>query len=85
MQKSPLYLLGVLGVLLGLIPIANTVFSTNLLGGNPFFFVVGGIWSILLVVIFYSSKRYKNKSTKKKYKMLFYEKFPKPTDIRFII
>tara|TARA_Y100000589_G_scaffold297288_1_gene304978 strand:+ start:221 stop:439 length:219 start_codon:yes stop_codon:yes gene_type:complete len=65
MQKSPLYLLGVLGVLLGLIPIANNVFSTNLLGGNPFFFLVGGIWSILLAVIFYSSKKSKNKCTKK--------------------
>ena len=65
MQKSPLYLLGVLGVLLGLIPIANNVFSTNLLGGNPFFFLIGGIWSILLVVIFYYSKRSKNKRTKK--------------------
>ena len=65
MQKSPLYLLGVLGVLIGLIPIANNVFSTNLLDGNPFFFLVGGIWSILLVVIFYSSKRSKNKRTKK--------------------
>ncbi len=65
MQKSPLYFLGVLGVLFGLIPIANNVFSTNLLGGNPFFFLVGGIWSILLVVIFYSSKRSKNKRIKK--------------------
>ena len=65
MQKSPLYLLGVLGVLFGLIPIANNVFSTNLLGGNPFFFLVGGIWSILLVVIFYSSKRSKNIRIKK--------------------
>ena len=65
MQKSPLYLLGFLGLLLGLIPIANNVFYTNLLGGNPFFFLVGGIWLILLVVIFYSSKRSKNKLTKK--------------------
>ena len=65
MLKSPLYLLGVVGVLLGLIPIANNVFSTNLLGGNPFFFLVGGIWSILLVIIFYSSKRSKYKSAKK--------------------
>ena len=66
MLKSPLYLLGVVGVLLGLIPIANNVFSTNLLGGNPFFFLVGGIWSILLVIIFYSSKRSKYKSAKKR-------------------
>ena len=65
MQKSPLYLLGILGVLFGLIPIANGVFSTNLLGGNPFFFIVGGIWAILFVVILYSYKKSKNKRTRK--------------------
>ena len=62
MKKTPLYLLGVLVVLIGLIPIAKNVFSTNLLEGNPYFFVVGGIWSVLLVVIFYSSKRYKHRT-----------------------
>tara|TARA_Y100001968_G_C19386048_1_gene732934 strand:- start:1457 stop:1660 length:204 start_codon:yes stop_codon:yes gene_type:complete len=66
MKKSPLYFLGALGVLLGLLPIANNVFSTNLLGGNPFFFLVGGIWSILLVIIFYSSKRSKINAQKKR-------------------
>ncbi len=60
MKKTPLYLSGVLFVLIGLIPIAKNVFATNLLEGNPFFFVLGLIWSILLVVIFYTSKRYKD-------------------------
>tara|TARA_Y100001968_G_C18756834_1_gene435930 strand:+ start:138 stop:350 length:213 start_codon:yes stop_codon:yes gene_type:complete len=65
MKKSPLYLFGVLGVLIGLIPVSKNVFSTNLLAGNPFFFLVGGIWSILLIVIFYSSKIAKDRRFQK--------------------
>ena len=61
MKKTPLYLFGVLFVVIGLIPITKNVFSTDLLDGNPFFFVLGGLWSILLVVIFYYSKRFKYK------------------------
>ena len=60
MKKTPLYLFGIIFVLIGIIPVAKNVISTDLLEGNPFFFVLGGIWSILLVVIFYSFRGYKD-------------------------
>ena len=57
MNKSQLaYLSGMTFVSIGLIPVARSIFSIELFNDAPIFFLVGGIWFLLIIVFLYSSK-----------------------------
>jgi hypothetical protein len=57
MNKSQLaYFSGVNFVSVGLIPTARSIFSVELFNDAPIFFLVGGIWLLLIIVFLYSSK-----------------------------
>ena len=57
MNKAQLaYLTGITFVSIGLIPTARSIFSIELLNDAPIFFLVGGIWFLLIIVFIYSSK-----------------------------
>ena len=56
MNKAQLaYLSGITFVSIGLIPTARSIFSIELLNDAPIFFLVGGIWLLLIIVFIYSS------------------------------
>ena len=50
------YLSGITFVIVGIIPIAFNVFQINLLGNNPLFFILGGLW-LSLIFVWRLSKR----------------------------
>ncbi len=55
MNKSQLaFLSGITFVSIGLIPIAKSILSNDLFNDGPIFFLVGGIWLLLIIVSFYS-------------------------------
>ena len=57
MNKAQLaYFSGITFVFIGLIPTARSIFSIELLNDAPIFFLVGGIWLLLIIVFIYSSK-----------------------------
>ena len=57
MNKSQIaYLSGITFVSIGLIPTARSIFSIELFNDAPIFFLVGGIWFLLIIVFLYSSK-----------------------------
>ena len=57
MNKSQLaYLSGMTFVSIGLIPVARSIFSIELFNDAPIFFLVGGMWFLLIIVFLYSSK-----------------------------
>jgi len=57
MNKSLLvYLSGFVFVSTGLIPITKNVFSIKIFNDAPIFFLVGGIWLLLIIVFLYSSQ-----------------------------
>ena len=57
MTKSNLaYLSGIIFVSIGLVPIARSILSIKSLNDGPIFFLAGVIWSLLIIVILYSSK-----------------------------
>ena len=59
MNKAQLaYLSGITFVSIGLIPTARSIFSIELLNDAPIFFLVGGIWFLLIIIFLYSSKEY---------------------------
>ena len=60
------YLLGLVFVTTGLIPIAKSVFSINTFNDAPIFFLVGITWLLLIIVFFNST----SESTKQFNKML---------------
>ncbi len=57
MNKSQIaYLSGITFVSFGLIPTAKSIFSIELFNDAPIFFIVGGIWLLLIITFLYSSK-----------------------------
>ena len=56
MSKSTLaYILGIVFVSTGLIPIARNIFSIEILNDAPIFFLVGGFWLLLIIIFIYKS------------------------------
>ena len=50
----------------GLIPIAKNIFSINIFNDAPIFFLLGGIWLLLMIVFIYSSNESKRQLSKTK-------------------
>tara|TARA_B100000965_G_scaffold58783_1_gene44872 strand:- start:9427 stop:9627 length:201 start_codon:yes stop_codon:yes gene_type:complete len=66
MKKSQLtFISGLVFVSTGLIPIARNIFSINIFHDAPIFFLVGGIWLLLIIIFIYSSKESKRQLSKK--------------------
>ena len=62
MNKSLIaYTLGLLFVSTGLIPIARNIFTIGIFNDAPIFFLVGGIWLLLIIILFNSSKESQHK------------------------
>ena len=67
MTKSLLaYLSGLVFVCTGLIPIAKNIFSINIFNDAPIFFLLGGLWLLLIIVFIYSSNASKRQLSKNK-------------------
>ena len=49
----------------GLIPIAKNIFLINILNDAPIFFLLGGIWLLLIIVFIYSSNASKRQFSEK--------------------
>ena len=57
MTKSLIaYILGLIFITIGLIPIAKNIFSIDKFNDAPIFFLAGGIWLLLIIVFLYSSQ-----------------------------
>ena len=66
MTKSLItYLLGILFLAIGLIPIARNIFSTDLFNDAPIFFLAGGIWLFFVIILLKASNVSKRKLFKK--------------------
>ena len=66
MTKSTIaYLLGLIFVCSGLIPIARNIFSIDVFNDAPIFFLAGGIWLLLIIIFLYSSQASKRKLSTK--------------------
>ena len=66
MNKAKLaYISGINFVAIGLIPTAKSVFSIESLNDAPIFFLAGGIWLLLIIVLLYSSKESQRQSSTK--------------------
>ena len=50
----------------GLIPIAKNIFSINIFNDAPIFFLLGGLWLLLIIVFIYSSNASKRQLSKNK-------------------
>ena len=66
MTKSLIaYLFGLLFVAIGLIPIATNIFSIDKFNDAPIFFLAGGIWLLLIIILLNTSKVSKRELFKK--------------------
>tara|TARA_Y100001968_G_C19095526_1_gene589928 strand:+ start:179 stop:373 length:195 start_codon:yes stop_codon:yes gene_type:complete len=50
------YLSGIIFISIGLIPIAINVFSIKAFNDAPVFFLVGGIWLLLIIAFVYTAQ-----------------------------
>ena len=61
MNKSPfLYILGILFVILGLIPLVQNIFALSILNGNTILFVLAGIWTFAFAVFYFARQNYED-------------------------
>ena len=51
------YLSGFIFISIGLVPITKDIFSTKAFNDAPIFFLVGGIWLLLIIVFILSAQR----------------------------
>ncbi len=57
MTKSLIaYISGLIFISIGLIPISKNIFSIKALNDGPIFFLLGGIWLLLIIVFIFSSQ-----------------------------
>ena len=57
------YLSGFIFVSVGLIPITKHIFSIKTFNDAPIFFLVGGIWVILIMIFIYSTQSLKKSNS----------------------
>ncbi len=60
-KPLPIYISGIVFVSTGLIPIARNIFTIGIFNDAPIFFLVGGIWLLLIIILFNSSKESQHK------------------------
>tara|TARA_B100000700_G_C14901534_1_gene787611 strand:+ start:219 stop:413 length:195 start_codon:yes stop_codon:yes gene_type:complete len=50
------YLAGLIFISIGLVPITKNIFAIKNINDAPIFFLVGGIWLLLIIVFIYSAQ-----------------------------